>query len=175
MKAKHIVLMLLVAAMPFCASAQKRHVKKANEQTAEWRYEIEPTELVKQGSVTVKVWSFSKKPAVAQEQARKNAVHGVIFKGVAAGKTTPARKALAASTAGHEAFFDAFFADGGEFGRFVALTNSGAMGAGDVIRSTSNTNKKEYKVGVLCTVAYDQLRAYLESQGVIKGLGAGLF
>ena len=34
-----------------------------------------------QGTYLIKVWSYSKKPKVAIEQAKKNAVHGVIFRG----------------------------------------------------------------------------------------------
>ncbi len=172
MRAKQILLLTALVLLPVLVSGQqlpKRHVKKANAQTAAWRYEVEPTDIATQGSVTVKVYSFSKKPQVAQEQARKNAVHGVIFKGVPAHGRVPGKKALVTDPTVHEVFFDTFFADGGDYGRFVTLTNSGAIAAGDVMR----TSNKEYKVGVSATVAYDQLRSYLESHGVVRKLGAG--
>ena len=44
-----------------------------------------------------------------------------------------------------------------------------AVGAGDV----SKVNKKEYKVGVVVSVNKDELRKYLESEGILKGLASG--
>ncbi len=146
----------------------KRHVKKANEQTQEWRYEIEPVNVGTPGSVVVKVWSFSKKPEVAAEQARKNAIHGVIFKGIPAKDRIPGKKPLV-ETPVETGFFEHFFAEGGDYARYVTLTTNGAIAAGDVLK----TSKKEYKVGIVATVAYNELRQYLESKGVVRKLDAG--
>ena len=45
--------------------------KKANKDTENWRYEIEVVQTGTQGTYLIKVWSYSKKPAVAIEQAKK--------------------------------------------------------------------------------------------------------
>ena len=37
------------------------------------------------GTYAIKVYSYSKKPKVAIEAAKRNAVHGIIFKGLAGG------------------------------------------------------------------------------------------
>jgi len=52
---------------------------KADKETAIWRYELEPAGTGIQGSYQIKVWSYSKKAETAIEQAKKNAVHGIIF------------------------------------------------------------------------------------------------
>lgn len=165
------LLILLLLCTPIVASAQKRAGKNADKETAAWRYEIEPVTTGTQGTVVLKVWSYSKKPNVALEQSKKNAVHGVIYKGVPAKDRVTGRKPLveASVAAQNKEFFDRFFADGGEYMRFVALTNNGAVDSGDVMK----TGKKEYKIGVTVTVSYSELRSYLESQGVVKKLGSG--
>lgn len=53
--------------------------------------------------------------------------------------------------------------------RFVTLTNNGAIAAGDIMK----VGKKEYKVGVVVTVQYNDLRKYLEEKGIVKRLDAG--
>lgn len=168
---KNILLFALMLIVPAVGFSQKKKIKKANEDTAQWRYEIEALDVGTQGTCLVKVWSYSKKPEVASSQSRKNAVHGVIFKGIPAKDRIPGKKPLvqnASAEAEHADFFKNFFADGGAFMRYVTLTNNGAIEAGDVMKIG-----KEYKVGVNVTVNYSELRKALEDAGVIKKLGAG--
>lgn len=168
---KNILLFALMLIVPAVGFSQKKKIKKANEDTAQWRYEIEALKVGTQGTCLVKVWSYSKKPEVASSQSRKNAVHGVIFKGIPAKDRIPGKKPLvqnASAEAEHADFFKNFFADGGAFMRYVTLTNNGAIEAGDVMKIG-----KEYKVGVNVTVNYSELRKAMEDAGVIKKLGAG--
>lgn len=168
---KNILLFAMMLIVPAVGFSQKKKIKKANEDTAQWRYEIEALEVGTQGTCLVKVWSYSKKPEVASSQSRKNAVHGVIFKGIPAKDRIPGKKPLvqnASAEAEHADFFKNFFADGGAFMRYVTLTNNGAIEAGDVMKIG-----KEYKVGVNVTVNYSELRKAMEDAGVIKKLGAG--
>lgn len=171
---KNILIAILILACTVSVYGQsKRKQKEANKQTAEWRYEITPSATVSaQGTCVIKVWSYSKDPRVATEQAKKNAVHGVIFKGVAATERTRAFKALVSDPAKEqeaEGFFNAFFADGGDYMRYVSNTTTGMIEAGDLIK----VSKNEYKVGVTVTVQYDQLRGILEKQGMAKTLSSG--
>nr|WP_287495058.1 hypothetical protein [Candidatus Brachybacter algidus] len=71
--------------------------KKADKETAIWRYELEPAGTGIQGSYQIKVWSYSKKAETAIEQAKKNAVHGIIFKGFPSKERLSGQKALAQS------------------------------------------------------------------------------
>lgn len=165
------ILILLFMCLPVvvCGQKHRKASKKANEQTAEWRYEIEPVTTGAQGTVVVKVWSFSKYTSVAAGQSKKNAVHGVIFKGIPTKDRVQGKRALvsAAESGEHSDFFDAFFADGGDYQRFVTLTTQGT--ADEVLK----TDKREYKVGTTVTVQYNDLRTFLEEQGIIKKLGGG--
>jgi len=168
---KKIILALMLC-LPMFAFAQSGKEKKANQDTEAWRYEIEPENVGNQGTVVVKVWSFSKDPKVAAEQSKKNAIHGVIFKGVPTKDRIQGKKPLVQNSAIESEkadFFANFFANGGDYQRFVSLTNNGAIGAGDVMK----VDKKEYKVGVVVTVNYSELRSYLEDQGIVKKLNSG--
>lgn len=157
--------------IPAIGFSQKRKIKKANEDTENARYEIEALEVGLQGTCLVKVWSYSKKPTVAAAQAAKNAVHGVIFKGIPAKDRIPGRKPLVANAAiesQYADFFKTFFADGGPYMKYVTLTNNGAVEGGDVMKVG-----KEYKVGINVSVNNSELRKALEEQGVVKKLSSG--
>ena len=156
-----LIAVLLAFIVP-SAVAQK---KKADKDTHQWRYELESAGVGQQNAVQVKVWSYSKKAEVALEQAKKNAVHGVVFRGFGSNKslcTSPAAEQE------HADFFKDFFATGGKYLKYVQLVNNGTVGAGDRIKIG-----KEYKIGVVVTVDKNALRKDLEDAGIIKKLGGG--
>jgi len=145
--------------------------KKADKDTQNWRYEVEAVSTGAEGSYLVKVWSYSKKPILAIEQAKKNAVHGIIFRGFAGKVRVSGQKALATDPnieIEKQEFFDDFFKDGGKYMKFVSLTNDGSIAAEDRLKVG-----KEYKIGVIVSVNVSSLRKDLEDAGIIKGLGSG--
>lgn len=165
---KQIVLIVaaLLTSFSFLAQAQK----KADKATQEWRYDIECAGIGADGTYLVKVWSYSKKPDVAISQAKKNAVHGIIFKGFPGnGNGCPSQKPLASNPnleMEKADFFGPFFEEGGKFMKFV--TGDGMLSAGDRLRVG-----KEYKIGVIVSVSKDALRKDLEAAGIIRGLSSG--
>ena len=162
------LLTMLLISIVSLADAQK---KKADKDTRTWRYEIEVVQTGTQGSYLVKVWSYSKNPNVAIEQAKKNAVHGIIFQGFAGKSTVAGQKPLTNNVnleIEREDYFTAFFADGGKYMKFVSLSNDGAVAAEDIMKIG-----KEYKVGVIVSVNVQALRKDLEEAGIIKSLNSG--
>jgi hypothetical protein len=156
--------------MTACGSAQKA----ADTDTQQWRYELEAVKGVGvQGTYQVKVWSYSKDPNVAMEQAKKNAVHGIIFKGFTSNiPSVTSQKPLVSNPSmdtQRKDFFEPFFANGGKYMKFVNLANNGAIAAGDRIKIG-----KEYKIGVVVSVNVGTLRKELEDAGIISKLG-GIF
>ncbi|MEO3402488.1 hypothetical protein AAFN85_01200 [Mucilaginibacter sp. CAU 1740] len=146
----------------------KRH---ANEDTENWRYELEVVGTGVEGTYLVKVWSYSKKPVVATEQSKKNAVHGVIFKGFAGKRGIEGKPPLVTNVnieQEKQQFFDDFFADGGKYMKFVNLTTDGAVAAEDRMKIG-----KEYKVGVVVSVNVELLRKDLEDAGIVRSLNSG--
>lgn len=158
----------------FCGMgfSQTRQKKKANAATNEWRYELECMGVGTQGTYLVKVWSYSKNPKIAIEQAKKNAVHGIVFKGFSGtGQMCPSQKALAPQVGVEEqfkSFFERFFADNGNYMKYVSVSSDGGVGAQDIVKIG-----KEYKIGIVVSVMKDALRKDLETAGVIKGLNSG--
>jgi hypothetical protein len=145
--------------------------KKAENDTFEWRYEIEVVNTGSQGTKQVKVWTYSKKADVAMEQAKKNAVHGIIFKGMPNKGNVMGDKPMAQDPnleSSQEEFFKEFFKDGGKYSKYVSLVNNGAIAAGDIMKVG-----KEFKVGVIVSVNTGGLRKDLESAGIIKSLSNG--
>jgi len=173
MKLKILTISLaIIAQMLFVSQVDAQSVskKKADKQTEVYRYEIACAGTGVQGTYLVKVWTYSKKPSVAFEQSKKNAVHGIIFKGFAgnsiAGCTS--QKPIATNPTIEQEqsdFFRKFFSDGGNYMKYV--NTSEPLGT-DVVKVG-----KEYKVGVVVSVAKDQLRKDLEAAGMIKGLSSG--
>jgi hypothetical protein len=162
---------LFISILFYSIGVNAQAKRKADKDTEAWRYEIEVVQTGTQGTYLVKVWSYSKKPDVAIEQAKKNAVHGVIFKGFTGTSTVSGQKPLTNNVNLEEEkadFFKPFFADGGKYMKFVSITNDGAVAAEDRMKIG-----KEYKVGVVVVVNVTALRKDLEEAGIIKALGAG--
>jgi hypothetical protein len=155
------------------AQAQLSKTKKAQKDTDAWKYEIECAGIGKPGTKLVKVWSYSKKDKVANAQCKKNAVHGIIFKGYSGGgqgctNQQPLVKDPSVA-AQKEEFFDNFFdINGGKYMQFVTSSSDSTPE-----RIKVKIKGYKYKVGVILTVNTNALRKDLEAAGIIKGLSSG--
>jgi hypothetical protein len=162
------LLLIVLTSFSLSISAQN---KKADKDTRNWVYEIEPVGVGTQGSYLIKVWSYSKKPMVALEQAKKNAVHGIIFKGFTGIQGVPGQRPLTNNPnleVEQAEFFKNFFAEGGKYMKFVNITNDGSVAAEDRLKIG-----KEYKIGVVVSVNVAGLRKDLEDAGMVRGLSSG--
>lgn len=169
---KSNALTLLFVAFALVSNAQLNKQKKANEDTEEWKYEIECVGIGKPGTKVIKVWSYSKNVKVATGQAKKNAVHGIIFQGyTGGGQGCTNQKPLVSDPAVEQQkaeFFKNFFADGGKYMKFVSES-------GDATPEVIGVKLKgyKYKSGVVVVVNSDALRKDLEAAGIIRGLSSG--
>ena len=166
-------LLLLISCLATNAYGQRAAKKKADEDTANWRYEIQCVNVSSDGSYVIKIFSYSKNKNVAIEQSKKNAIHGVIFRGIPQSEVGCVRQPPLARHPNLEEknrdFFEAFFKENGDYQKFVTLTTDGAVAAGDRFK----IGKREYKIGVIVSVNIAGLRKHLESAGIIKGLSSG--
>ncbi len=163
------IFILLCASVLVCtaAFAQKR---KADKQTTQWRYELQAAVgQALDGGAMVRVWSYSTKPTIAEGQAGKNAVHGILFKGYPAsvdGTRIPGREPLISNPAVEQQYaeyFRNFFQTGGTFQRYVSYIGNG-------VPDQQIKVGKEWKIGVTVIVLVDQLRKRLEEDGIIQPL-----
>jgi hypothetical protein len=159
--------LLLAAALLVVVSASAASRKLKNSDTEKFQYEIEGVSNGSQGTYLVRVWSYSSKTKLDVEISKKNAVHGVIFKGYAGTKDVrPQRPLIAAPGAEveHADYFNLFFKDGGEYNKYVTIT----AGSQQVVKVG-----KQYHIGVVVSVSKDALRKALEQAGVLRSLGSG--
>lgn len=163
---KYLILFLSIIAFLPTYAGKKANSKKATKETLGWRYEVQDINKVAKDKKVVifKVWSYAKKDNVALMQAGKNAVHACIFKQI--GYYPPLVGAESIENE-HNEFFKKFFADGGEYMRFVQLANNGAVAPTDKIKL-----KNEFKIGVVVTVNRTDLRKYLEQQGILQAMNS---
>ncbi len=163
MKKFFLTLFALMAISVFTAMAQD------GEDT--YRYEIEDFTggVAPEGRVLVKVWNYGKKETITRQLCMRNAVHGVIFKGVSGSSRTGLNKGHTALVPdgynSHKDYFDNFFGNG-DYLQFVEVTNNGNIQPGDRIK----ISRKEYKIGMVCSINYNALRQRLEKDGISKGL-----
>jgi hypothetical protein len=160
---KKIVLSLLACMMVLTISAQRRGWAQP-----EYNYELSLAKdnIASTGSFKVfKVYSYAKKrAAITQDINMRNAIHGLLFKGLGAADIGTQGEFPALVPDGYEShreYFDLFF-QSGEFKQFIQLTSRGAQQAGDVVRVG-----RKYKVGLLVQVNLNALRKRLEKDGII--------
>ena len=175
------LLLCIACCSMLLANGQKRQ-RQADKDTYEWAYDIECYGgTAKNGYKLVKVWTYSKEKSVATTQAKKNAVHGIIFKGYAGeGRGCRASRPLMnreMTEEEYENFFKDFFLDDGPYNRFVTYATD-YKGIADVQKLVKNKKDRkdkffEYKIGVVVSVASDDLRKFLEKEDIINSLAKG--
>ena len=168
---KKMVVFCMVTCFVFLfvfGNAQNRKQKQMAGYVIE-NYEVECMGTGMDGTQLIKVWGFGKKPDNAIFQAKKNAVHAVLFKGINGGKPGCMSRPIITSPGAqvqHGEYFETFFANGGHYLNFVSQTGDGSI---DRIK----VSKKQYKVGVVVSVRHAALRRELETAGIIQKLGGG--
>lgn len=162
---KTLLFSIVLCALIFSSCATQ---KKLNVETEQFRYELECAGNGTQGTYLVKVWTYAKNAQAAATQSKKNAVHGIIFKGFIGEDGCVSQRAIV-NTPGaeleHKDYFKLFFDDvQGEYMKYVSISSTPQ----EIIKVG-----KEYKVGVIVSVHKDALRKALENAGIVKGLSHG--
>ena len=169
---KTILLLFMLFGFSFITTAQKKPKQTLDDKyTQAWRYEMEAYKTGVQGTYYVKVWSYSKTPDASTEQSKKNAVHGIIFRGFEGDGRTPGQKPLCSdpnAEIAHADYFKDFFAEGGKYMKFVNFTNDAAVPQKDVYKKGN-----EFLIGLKVEVDVTGLRKELEGAGIIRGLSSG--
>lgn len=131
-------------------------------------YEVECLGVGTQGTQLLKIWGYGKKPEDAVIQAKRNAVHAVIFKGITAGQGCMKRPLITNPGAeeSHADYFKEFFSPAGRYLNFVSLSGEG-------VQERIKIDSKTYKVAINVSVMHTALRQELESAGILKQLGSG--
>ena len=129
------------------------------------KYETESLGTELDGSVTLRAWGSGRNTADAVEQAKKNAVRDVIFKGINVGKMEYYLKPIIFEVNAqekYEKYFNIFFSDGGEYKKYISMADE---------KNSSRTVEKNNtgkKYGITVRVLRDKLKDRLKSDGIIK-------
>lgn len=167
---KKVVINLVMAfGMIVIVSCKKTPTVAKNINT--WTYEVECVNTGVEGTYLLKVWSYSRNQKTALNEAKRNAVHGVIFRGFASNANCYQQSSLATSPGVEEQnrdYFKAFFADGGKYLKYATNSNDGSIAPEDRVKVGN-----QYKLGVTISIQKDLLRQELEQAGVIRRLDSG--
>lgn len=117
------------------------------------------------GSLTLRAWGEGNSKKDAVEQAKKQAVRDVIFKGITRGVNDYHMRPLVTEPNGAEKYqdyFNRFFSDEGEYVAFVNMKDE-KPNSKQVME-----NRQVYKFGVTVRVLYSELKKKLQNDGIIK-------
>ncbi len=128
-------------------------------------YQLKTTSLgiTNSGIHTLRAWGKGATKAKAIEQAKKNAVYDIIFNGVSGGNSSDYKAIVTEVNARerYQEYFDRFFADGGEYQRFVTESSNE-----DKSRVKSKGDSRE-NYGVVVDVDRSALRRQLVEDGIL--------
>lgn len=128
-------------------------------------YETECLGIELDGSQKLRAWGQGRHRQQAMQQAAKNAISDVIFKGIRGGSGGCDVKPLvyeANARDKYEDYFNRFFSDNGDYTRYMTLK-------GAPLRSrVKEFNSTGRRFGVVVVVQRTALREHLKSDGIIK-------
>jgi hypothetical protein len=161
------LLVLIVFSLGLFGELSAQNLKKQFKKLwgSDVSYEVAVVGIGTDGTKLLKVWGYEKKADMAKIEAKKNAVAACLFKG-AVGDREKIMKPIIPNeneADNHQDYFEKFFETGGQYLQYVAMTND-ATGK-DIVKMA-----KGYKVGIVVSVMYDQLRQEMERQGIVKKL-----
>jgi hypothetical protein len=132
-------------------------------------HETECVNVELDGSQTLKAWGTGRYWYDATEQAKKNAVRDVLFKGHFAGNGGCLDQPLIMEVNAQEKYadyFNKFFRDGGEYKTFISLKDE-RIGK-HIIRQRDAMNKDQSLYSVIVRVKRVELKEQLIKDGILK-------
>ena len=131
-------------------------------------YQTECVTLETDGYVTIKIWNTKKGAKYKPEQARKDAVHAILFSGISGGNGCTTQPPILNKTEENENFKSiekSFFVKKGKWAMFTRSSASEST-------LPANLGIKNWKVYQV-SISKNELRKYLEEQKIIKSLNNG--
>lgn len=117
------------------------------------------------GSMTLRVFGTGRNRTDALEQAKKQAVYDVLFKGVTKGNTDYNMRPIMTEVNArqrYQDYFDIFFMDRGEYLKYISMEDKRAGST-----RVTKRNYRDVTVGVTVRVLVPQLKARLKSDGLL--------
>jgi len=163
------LLYLWLALLVFPLSAQNRRATQdANQNVSDWRYDV-----ICNGSggsdtsYLLEVSVYVSDIRLGLEQAKKSAIHAVLFKGVVGNNEGCSPKDPLAgpeSERSNQQYYNDFFFNQSMYSKFATVPTGVPKNVQEIVK------KKSYRVDYVVSVTIDNLRAQLELDGVIQSL-----
>lgn len=139
--------------------------KSSTQNSTYYTYNTQCLGVEGDGSQTLLVWGEGRNKADAVEQAKKNAVSDVIFKGIHEGNSQCSQVPLLNTPNArqkYDDYFNIFFADGGEYRKYISMA--------DEKNRSRNTERYQYgrKISVTVRVLRAKLKKRLQDDGILK-------
>ena len=136
---------------------------------AKWSYyQTECVSLNTDAYVVIRIWNTKKGLKYKMENARKEAIHSILYAGIAGGNgcsTQPALLNTPEDRTNFKTIEKRFFSKKGEWARFTRDATENSFGTKNVVSATC----KIYQV----SIGRKDLRKYLEEKKIIKPLNSG--
>lgn len=169
-----LLLLTVFISVPSVSYAKKKVDKQ--QYMKEWsNYEATTNSVGQNGTKNLKVWGYGKKIDKAIEQAKKNAIHACLFRGVPGASNALATPAIFKNQGSGQVaienfdYFYDFFEGNEEYLQFVNITTDGYPSGQD-----RREVKGGYKVAINVQVMYDNLKEKMKADGLLKS-GADKF
>jgi hypothetical protein len=133
-----------------------------------YSYKTECLGIEMDGSQTVKAWGNGRNRFDAIEQAKKNAVNDVLFNGIYEGKQDCEKRPVIAEVNArqkHEAYFNKFFADNGQYKKYISLKDERI---GQKVSRDRKGSRQSVTHGVVVRVLRAQLKQKMIKDGILK-------
>ena len=160
---KKLFAVTIAMLMTDCVNAQTSTSAYSN-------YEVECLGVELDGSQTVRVWGVGRNKKDAVEQAKKNAVRIVLFKGIQGGlkgcNTKPVIFEVNAEEK-YEDYFNAFFMDEGEYSKYISMEDEKRV---NWFKKDKDKEKSKHfvKYGVTVRVLSAELKKRMESDNILQ-------
>lgn len=156
----------IVATMIFCS----HNILGQTTTSAYYEYDAECLGVELDGSQTLRTWGVGRNKKDAVEQAKKNAVRVVLFKGIHGGlsgcNTKPVVFEVNAEEK-YEDYFNVFFMDGGEYLKYVSMKDEKRI---NIFKKDKEKEKSQHfvKYGITVRVLRSELKKRLTDDNILQ-------
>jgi hypothetical protein len=150
-------LLILVLILASCA-------KNTTTMGSFYSYEPQCMGTERDGSETLLVWGTGKNKSDAIEQAKKNAVEVVLFKGIRSNRGCSVRPLITEVNVQerHSSYFNTFFRDGGKYKRYISMKDAKAGS------ERKEVNSQEVSYGIVVRVLRPKLHKQLVKDNILN-------
>lgn len=163
--------MLIVFSIQLTIGQTNNEIKTAEERTRNWEYESICAESGgTESSYLVEVTSYVPDLQLALVQAKRNAIHAVLFKGISGNNLGCTTKDPLVSDSSYESnftYFQDLFYNSSDFNKYVTAPS----GSAESSETYKVKGRKNYRVTFIISINVDELRRKLEFDKIIEPLG----